>query len=168
MSISVYNQSVGRFIPMLNNLDAIVTKAEVHATANDIEPAALLQARLFPDMRHFIFQIQVATDIAKGCAARMGGADIPKWADDEVTFADVHARIKKTQDFLATFKPEQFDGSEKKEIELTLRGNKIQFTGESYLLGFAIPNFYFHLVTAYNLLRHNGVGLGKLDFTGKR
>lgn len=168
MSISIYDQSVGRFIPMLNNLDAIVAKAEVHATTHDIEPSALLQARLFPNMRHFIFQIQVATDIAKGCAARLGGVDIPKWTDDEVTFADVHARIKKAVDFLATFNPEQFEGSEKNEIELTLRGNKVQFTGQSYLLSFAIPNFYFHIVTAYNLLRHNGVELGKMDFIGQR
>jgi hypothetical protein len=167
MSISVYDQSVGRMSRMLHNLDAIVSKAEAHAEANEIEPAALLQARLFPNMRTFIFQIQVATDLAKGCAARLAGADIPKWSDDEETFADVHARIKKALDFLATFKPGQFEDSDKRAIELKLRSHTINFTGQSYLLSFVLPNFYFHVTTAYNLLRHNGVVLGKPDFIGE-
>ncbi len=100
MSISVYDQSIARMSHMLKNLDNIVSKAEAYAEAKDIEPSALLQARLFPTMRNFIFQVQVATDVAKGCAARLGGTDMPKWSDDEETFADVHARIKKSLDFL--------------------------------------------------------------------
>ena len=167
MSISVYDQSISRMSHMLNNLDSIVSKAETYAEENDIEPSALLHARLFPTMRDFIFQIQVATDIAKGCAARLAGAEIPKWSDDEETFIDVHARIKKSLDFLATFMPEQFEGSETRELELKLGSHTVNFTGQSYLLGFVLPNFYFHMTTAYDLLRHNGLDLGKRDFLGE-
>ncbi len=167
MSISVYDQSIARMSHMLQNLDKIVSRAETYSQANDIEPSALLQARLFPTMRNFIFQIQVATDMAKGCAARLSGTDMPKWSDEEETFADVHARIKKALDFLATFKPEQFEGSETRELELKLGSHTVKFTGQSYLLGFVLPNFYFHMTTAYNLLRHNGLDLGKRDFLGE-
>ncbi len=167
MSISVYDQSIARMSHMLQNLDNIISKAETHAEANNIEPSALLQARLFPTMRNFIFQIQVATDVAKGCAARLAGTDIPNWSDDEETFADVHARIKKSLDFLATFKPEQFEGCETRELELKLGSHTVKFTGQSYLLGFVLPNFYFHMTTAYNLLRHSGLDLGKRDFLGE-
>ena len=167
MSISVYDQSIARMSHMLQNLDNIVSKAETYAEANDIEPSALLQARLFPTMRNFIFQVQVATDIAKGCTARLVGTDMPKWSDDEETFADVHDRIKKSLDFLASFKPEQFEGCETRELELKLGSHTINFTGQSYLLGFVLPNFYFHLTTAYNLLRHSGLDLGKRDFIGE-
>ncbi len=167
MSISVYDQSIARMSHMLQNLDKIVSRAETYSQAIDIEPSVLLQARLFPTMRNFIFQIQVATDMAKGCAARLSGTDMPKWSDEEETFADVHARIKKALDFLATFKPEQFEGSETRELELKLGSHTVKFTGQSYLLGFVLPNFYFHMTTAYNLLRHNGLDLGKRDFLGE-
>ncbi len=167
MSISIYDQSIARMSHMLQNLDNIVSKAEAYAEANDIEPSALLQARLFPTMGNFVFQVQVATDVAKGCAARLAGTDMPSWSDDEETFADVHARINKSLDFLATFKPEQFDGCETKEIELKLGSHTINLTGQSYLLNFVLPNLYFHVTTAYNLLRHNGVDLGKRDFIGE-
>lgn len=167
MSISIYDQSVARMTHMLKNLDKIVSKAEANAKENDIDPPVLLRARLFPTMRDFIFQVQVATDMAKSCAARLTGQEVPKWDDDEETFADVHARIKKTLDFLATFKPEQFDGSETMDLELKLRSHTVKFTGQSYLLGFVLPNFYFHMTTAYNLLRHNGLDLGKRDFLGE-
>jgi hypothetical protein len=151
---------------MLKNLDNIVSKAEEHAEAGSIDHAALLQARLFPNMRNFIFQIQVATDIAKSSAARLTTTEPPKWPDDEVTFADVHARIGKAIDYLDTFKPKQFEGAESRNIELNLRGHILKFTGQNYILRFVIPNFYFHMTTAYNLLRHNGVVLGKPDFLG--
>ena len=167
MSISIYDQSIARMSHMLQNLDNIVSKAEDHAQANDIEPAALLKARLFPNMRNFIFQVQVATDVAKGCAARLSDTEMPKWDDDEESFADVHARINKALDFLATFKPEQFEGSETRELEIKLGSHLVNFTGQSYLLGFVLPNLYFHLATAYNLLRHNGLDLGKRDFLGE-
>ncbi len=167
MSITVYDQSIARMSHMLRNLDKLVSKGEAYAEANNIEPSALLQARLFPTMRDFIFQIQVTTDMAKGCAARLAGTDIPKWSDDEETFADVHARIKKSLDFLATFKPEQFEGCETRELEIKLGSHTVNFTGQSYLLGFVLPNFYFHMTTAYNLLRHGGLGLRKRDFLGE-
>ena len=167
MSISVYDQSIARMSHMLQNLDNIVSKAEAYAEANDIEPSALLQARLFPTMRNFIFQVQVATDVAKGCAARLAGTDMPKWSDDEETFADVHARIKKSLEFLSTFKREQFEGCETRELEVKLGSHTVNFTGQSYLLGFVLPNFYFHITTAYNLLRHSGLDLGKRDFIGE-
>jgi hypothetical protein len=166
VSISIYDQSIARMIHMLENLDKIVSKAEAHAEANDIEPAALLQARLFPTMRNFIFQVQVATDISKGCAARLSGTEMPKWQDDQESFADVHARIKKALDYLATFKPEQFEGSETLELEIKLGSHMVNFTGQSYLLGFVLPNVYFHVATAYNLMRHSGLDLGKRDFIG--
>jgi hypothetical protein len=167
MSISIYEQSVARMTHMLKNLDNILSKAEAYAEENDIEPSVLLQARLFPTMRNFIFQVQVATDMAKSCAARLSGTDVPKWGDDEVTFADVHARIKKALDFLASFKPEQLEGCETREFELKLGSHTVNFTGQSYLLGFVLPNFYFHTATAYNLLRHNGLDLSKRDFLGE-
>jgi len=167
MSISVYDQSIARMSHMLQNLDNIVSKAEAYAEANNIEPSALLQARLFPTMRNFIFQVQVATDVAKGCAARLAGTDIPTWSDNEVTFADVHARIKKSLEFLSTFKQEQFEGCETRELEVKLGSHTVNFTGQSYLLGFVLPNFYFHIATAYNLLRHSGLDLGKRDFIGE-
>ena len=166
MSISVYDQSIARMSHMLQNLDNIVSKAEAYAEEKNIEPSALLQARLFPSMRNFIFQVQVATDVAKGFAARMSNTESPKWSDDEETFADVHARIKKCLDFLATFKPEQFEGCETLDIELTLGSHVVNFTGQSYLLGFVLPNFYFHTTTAYDLMRSNGLDLGKRDFLG--
>ena len=166
MSISVYDQSIARTRDMLQNLDNIVSKAEAYSQENDIEPSALLRARLFPSMGDFIFQVQVATDMAKSGAARLSDTEVPKWSDDEETFADVHARIKKSLDFLATFRPEQFEGCETRELELKLGSHSVNFTGQSYLLGFVLPNFYFHMTTAYNLLRHNGLDLGKRDFLG--
>lgn len=166
MSISVYDLAVATTSRLLKNMDKIVTKAEDYARESDIEPSVLLQARLFPNMRNFIFQIQVMTDVAKGAAARLSGTEAPKWSDDEETFADVHARIRKALDYLATFKPEQFEGSESREIQLKLRDRSVDFTGQSYLLGFVLPNVCFHMTTAYNLLRHNGLDIGKRDFLG--
>jgi hypothetical protein len=166
MSISIYDQSVTRMRHMLGNLDKLVSKAEAYAEANKIEPSVLLHARLYPTMRDFIFQVQVVTDICKSGAGRLAGVEMPKWADDEETFADVHARIKKALDFLKTVKPRQFENSETKDLELNLRGNTVKFTGQSFLLGFVLPNIYFHVTTAYNILRHNGLDMGKRDFLG--
>lgn len=166
MSISIYDQSIGTMSRMLKNLDLIVSKAEAYAADKDIEPSVLLNARLYPNMRTFIFQIQVATDMAKSCAARLSGHDVPRWEDNEASFADVHARIKKALDYIATFRPEQFEGSETREITLKLRDRTVEFTGQTYLLGFVLPNFYFHMTTAYALLRHNGLDIGKMDFIG--
>ena len=167
MTISIYDQSIARFSHMLGNLDRLVSRAEAHAEANGIEPSVLLKARLFPTMQDFTFQVQVCTDMAKSCAARLAGTAVPKWSDDEETFADVHARIKKALDFLAPFAPEQFEGSENLQLTVKLGSHTVDFTGKSYLLGFVLPNFYFHMATAYNLLRHNGLDLRKRDFLGE-
>jgi hypothetical protein len=166
MSISIYDQVIAPLSRMLSNLDAVISKAEQYSEKNNIEAATLIQARLFPNMLPLVFQIRIATDTAKGAAARLSGNTVPKWADDEESFADVHARIRKAIDFLATFKPGQFEGAEKRNIELKLGPREVKFTGTDYITGFVIPNFYFHVTTAYAILRHNGVDVGKKDYLG--
>jgi hypothetical protein len=166
MSMSIYDHVIAPLSKMLKNLDAVVTKSESYAAEHKIEAAALIQARLFPNMLPFVFQIRIATDTAKGAAARLSGNTVPKWADDEETFADVHARIRKAIDFLATFKRAQFEGAEKRNIELKLGQREVKFTGAAYITDFVIPNFYFHVTTAYAILRHNGVDVGKKDYLG--
>lgn len=166
MTISIFDQTVSALSRTLLNLDRIVSKAEEYAKERNIDPAALLQDRLYPDMLPFVSQIRIATDTAKGAAARLSGTELPKWADDEVTFEDVHARIRKALDYLATFKPEQFEGAEDKPIEMKLPNRTLNFSGREYILGFVLPNFYFHATTAYAILRHNGLPIGKLDYLG--
>lgn len=166
MPISVFEQTISALSRMLLNLDRIVSIAEEHAKEKNINPEALIQARLFPDMLPFVAQIRIATDTAKGAAARLSGTELPRWEDEEVTFADLHARIRKALDYLATFQPEQFEGSEEKAIEMKLPNRTLNFSGRDYIIGFVLPNFYFHVTTAYNILRHNGVAIGKLDYLG--
>lgn len=166
MAISNFDQTVSALSRMLLNLDAIVSRAEEYAAEKKIDPNVLIQARLYPDMLPFVAQIRIATDTAKGAAARLSGTELPKWDDDEVTFEDVHARIRKALNYLATFKPEQFEGAEDKAIEMKLPNRTLNFSGRDYVLGFVLPNFYFHVTTAYNILRHNGLAIGKLDFLG--
>ena len=166
MTISIFDQTVSALSRMLLNLDRIVTKAEEYAKERNIDPAVLLQARLYPDMLPFVSQVRIATDTAKGAAARLSGTELPKWPDDEVTFEDVHARIRKALDYLATFKPEQFEGAEDKPIEMKFPNRTLNFSGRDYVLGFVLPNFYFHVTTAYDILRHNGLPVGKLDYLG--
>jgi uncharacterized protein len=163
----MYQASAPRFVAMLRNLSTLLDKAEAHCTAKKIEPSALTTFRLYPDMFPLTRQVQIACDTAKGAVARLAGADIPKHEDTEQTFADLKARIAKTVDFIESLKAERIDGTEDKEIVLAMRSGERRFKGMPYLLGFAYPNFYFHLTTAYNILRHNGVELGKLDFLGK-
>lgn len=167
MAISMYDASVPRFAAMLRNLSAILDKAQAHADARRIDPLNFTQARLFPDMLPFTRQVQIACDTAKGAVARLAGAEIPKHEDTEQTFAELKARVAKTVDFIESLRAERIDGTEGKEIVLQMRSGERRFKGMAYLLGFAYPNFYFHLTTAYNILRHNGVELGKLDFLGK-
>lgn len=167
MPLSMYQASVPVFTRLLTALDSILDKAAAHAEAKKIAPDALLTARLFPDMFSFTKQVQLATDFAKGPASRLAGVEIPKYADEEKTFEELKARIAKTIAYLKTIKPEQIDGSEEREITFPVGGKPKTLTGMSYLLGAALPNFYFHLTTAYNILRHNGVELGKMDFIGK-
>ena len=165
-TISMYYASAPVFIRMLGNLRAILEKAAKHAEAKKIDPAALITARLFPDMFALARQVQIAADMAKGCVARLAAVDPPKYDDTETSFAELIARMDKTLAYVKTFKPEQIDGSEEKAILLKTPRGDLNFKGQQYLLHFVLPNFYFHSATAYNLLRHNGVELGKMDFLG--
>lgn len=168
MTISMYAASVPLLKQMLQNLDAILRQAETHAKDKKIEPAVLLQARLYPDMFPLVRQVQIATDNAKGIAARLAGVDIPSFADTEQTFEELHARIAKTLDFINTIKPEQINGSEDRHV-VVYKGApyEMQFQGQAYLVHFGLPNFLFHVTTAYAILRHNGIEIGKDDFIGK-
>jgi uncharacterized protein len=164
MSLSMYQASIPVFVRNLNNLSTILDKTIAHADAKKIDHAALLNFRLFPDMLNFIKQIQIATDFAKGAAARLAGVEVPKYEDTEISFADLKARIQKTLTFVQSFKPEQIDGSEERDITLSIAGNPVTLKGQPYLLQMVMPNFYFHATTAYAILRHNGVEIGKRDF----
>jgi hypothetical protein len=166
MTLSMYQASAPRFIHTLNALSAILDKAQAHAEMKKIDPLAMTAFRLFPDMLPMTRQVQIATDSAKGCMARLAGVEIPKYEDTEQTFTELKARVAKTVAFVGTFKPAQIDGTEEKDIVLKVGGNDMTFKGMQYLLGFAYPNFYFHVTTAYNMLRHNGVEIGKKDFLG--
>jgi len=166
MTISMYTASTPRLSNTLKNISAILTKAEAHAEARKIDPAVLLAARLYPDMFPLTRQIQIACDGAKGGVARLAGLEAPKHEDNEKTFAEAQQRIAKTVAFIESVPPQQIDGSEERKITITLRGQDTVFTGLQYLMGFVLPNFYFHTVTAYDILRHNGVEIGKRDFLG--
>ena len=166
MSLSMYQASVPVFVHMLGNLSAILDKAVKNAEARKIDPAVLVSARLAPDMYPLSRQVQIATDMAKGCAARLAGIEVPSYEDNEATFADLQARIAKTVAFLQSVNASQIDGSEGRTVKLTLRGKEVSFIGQPYLLNFVLPNFYFHVTTVYAILRHNGVDLGKMDFIG--
>ena len=140
--------------------------SEAHAGNRKIDPEVLLNYRLAPDMLPFVRQIQIAADLAKGAAARLAGVEVPRHDDTEKTFADLKARLAKTVAFVQSFKPDDIDGSEDREIRLTLGEHTMNFKGQPYLVHFVMPNFYFHCTTAYDILRHCGVELGKRDFIG--
>ena len=165
MSLSMYQASVPSFVQMLNNLSAILDKAEAYAKNRKIDPEVLLNYRLAADMLPFIRQVQIAADLAKGAVARLAAVEVPKH-DDTETFADLKARLAKTVTFVQSVQPNDIDGSEDREITLTLGEHKMSFKGQPYLVHFVMPNFYFHCATAYDILRHCGVGLGKRDFIG--
>ena len=167
MTISMYNASIPVMIKILGNLEAIVDKTIAHAAARKIDDAAFVESRLFPDMFTLARQIRVATDMSKGAGARLAGIEIPKFEDNEKTLAELKARLRKAIDFLKTLTPAQIDGTEDKVITLTVGGNTMTFNGLDYLLYWVLPNFYFHATTTYNLLRHGGVEIGKMDFLGK-
>jgi len=164
MSPAMYNASVPVFRQMLSALNAIIDKTLAHAEAKKIDQAVFANARLYPDMFPFAKQITVATDFAKGASARLAGIEVPKFEDTETSLSDAKARLQKTQDFIATLKPAQFDGAETRDITIQLRGTPTIFKGQPYLLHYAMPNFYFHTTTAYAILRHNGIEIGKPDF----
>ena len=164
MPLSMYTAAVPPMRHMMKTLAALLSKAEAHCAERKIEPDALLTARLYPDMLPFMRQVQIASDNAKGPAARLAGVEVPKFEDTEKTFADLQARVARTIDFLDTLRPEQFEGAEARDIVLQLRDRKLEFKGADYLTLWAIPNIYFHITTAYALLRHGGVEIGKKDY----
>ena len=166
MSFGMYAASVPTFLQMLKNLTAILEKAEAFAAERDIEPEVLVNWRLAPDMLPLANQIQIAADFAKGTTARLAGAEVPKYADEEKPLADLKARIAKTVKFVEGFKAKDIDGSETRDITLPVGGQEMRFKGEPYLVHFALPNFYFHVTTAYDILRRCGVDIGKRDFIG--
>jgi hypothetical protein len=163
----MFDSSVPVLMHFLKGLSAILKKAEGHCEVKKIDADAILQARLFPDMYHLTRQVQLVTDFAKGMAARLAGLPVPSFADEEKTFAELQARIAKTAGFLTTLKSDQFADAAKRTVTIKVGGQDMSFPGGEYLMGFAMPNFYFHLTTAYNILRHNGIELGKKDFMGR-
>jgi hypothetical protein len=163
----MYSASIPVLLRMLDNLSAILHKAEAYAAERKIEPSVLLNARLAPDMLPLVSQVQIASDNAKGCAARLAGLDIPSYPDTESSFAELQARIAKTRAFLGSVTAAQIDGSEGRPIILNFPGMELKFSGQEYLLNFVLPNFYFHVTTAYAILRHNGLDVGKMDFLGR-
>ncbi|MDO9311229.1 MAG: DUF1993 domain-containing protein [Nitrosomonas sp.] len=163
----MYKTSVPVFKQLLNSLSAILTKAEAYAAEKKFEPAVLLNARLYPDMFPFIRQVQVAADFAKSVSARLAGVEVPVYEDNEQTFTDLQARISKTLLFIESLTPAQFEGSETREIVLrpgTPKEKKL--VGHNYLINYGLPQFFFHVTTAYAILRHNGLAVGKGDFMG--
>jgi len=162
----MYQVSIPAFVRALGNLSAILDKAAAHAVARKIDPAVFINARLAPDMFPLSRQVQAAGDSAKGCAARLAGIEVPRYEDSETTFPELQARIARTVTFIQAVKAAQVDGSEDRTITLKLRGRDVNFTGRDYLLNFVLPNFFFHATTAYAILRHNGLEIGKTDFLG--
>jgi hypothetical protein len=150
----------------LTALGVVLGKGAAFAEARKIDPSVLLQARLAPDMFPLARQVQSASDSAKGCVARLAGADVPGWPDTETSFAELRTRVARTLEFVSAFAPGQIDGSEARPVVLKFRTGEVRFDGQGYLIGFVIPNFLFHCTTAYAILRHNGVELGKRDFLG--
>lgn len=165
--ISMYQASVPVFIRALRNLKQILKKGEAHAEAQGYDANVLLQSRLYPDMLPLLRQIQIAADLAKNAAARLAGVEPLRFEDTENEYAELYARLDRAIEYMGTFTPEQIDGSEGRPIKVPNRNRgDLEFDGRGYLLGFATPNVYFHVATAYAILRHNGVPLGKPDFIG--
>ena len=162
----MYKASIPPFKKMLTNLSTLLSKAESHINQKKIDEKALLGSRLFLDMFALTKQVQIACDQAKNGMARLAGIEAPKMADQEASIAELQARIAKTIEFLDTIKPEQLDGAAAKEIKFSIGEWKFEFIGDDYLMTWIIPNFYFHVTTAYNILRHNGLDIGKSDYLG--
>ena len=166
MSFSIHQASAPVFVQGLQGLIGVIDKAAAHAAARKIDPQALLQARLFPDMFPFVRQVQIAGDFAKGAAGRLAGAELPAYEDKEASFEELKARLEKTIAFIQGLAPAAFDGAEDRDITLVRRGETSVHKGSAYLLEQALPNFFFHCATAYDILRTNGVEVGKKDFLG--
>lgn len=166
MSISIHDASVGVFQPRLKALAHVLSKTEANAADRKIDPAVLLSARLAPDMFALTRQVQIATDHAKGAVSRLAGQEVPKFEDNEQSFADLQARIARTLAHIGGFAPADLEAGATRQIDIKAGQRELSFQGAQYLNGYAMPNFYFHLTTAYAILRHNGVPLGKMDFFG--
>lgn len=168
MTDTMYASSVPVFRQMLGGLAAILAKAEAHAAEKQIEPAALIQARLFPDMFPLGRQVQIACDFARGVSARLAGAEVPKYDDSEQSFVELRGLIARSIGFIDGFSPTQFADAARREI-VTRPGTpkERRFDGQSYLLSYGLPQFFFHVTTAYALLRHNGLEIGKRDYMGQ-
>lgn len=166
MTISMYQVSIPRFVHMLNNLAAILDRAQAYAEAKKIDAATLPSARLYPDMLPLTSQVRIACDTAKRAAAMLAGVDNPAYEDNETTLPELKARVERTIGFLNTIRAAQVDGTENREIVVKVGGKDTPFKGMQFLLARAIPNFYFHVTTAYAIFRHNGVDVGKMDFVG--
>jgi len=162
----MYSMSVPVFAKTLGNLSAILDKAAAHAEAKKIDPAVLLASRLYPDMFPLTKQVQVACDFAKGTVARLAGEEPPKYDDNETTIEALKARIARTVDYVQGFQAARFAGAEERDVQMKIRDQTLSFKGLPYLAHVALPNFFFHATTAYDILRHNGVELGKRDFIG--
>jgi len=168
MGLSMHSASAPVFVRMLGNLLAWLDKAQAHAEMRKFDANNFVGLRLAPDMLPFARQIQIASDTAKGCMARLAGVEIPKWEDNETTLAELRTRVQRTIDYVNGFSAAQIDGSDEREILLPQRsGEPLKFSGESYLKHYVLPNVYFHLTVAYALLRHGGVEIGKRDFLGR-
>jgi hypothetical protein len=163
----MFDASVSVFVHFLNGLASMLRKAEAHVQAKKLDPNAFLTARLFPDMFTFTKQVQLACDFAKGTAARLAGVTAPSHADDETSFDELHARISKTIDFLRSLNKDQFSEAETRPVTFKAQGKDMTIKGAQYLSNVGLPNFYFHVTTAYGLLRHNGVEIGKMDFLAR-
>lgn len=166
MALGMYAASVPMLKTLLNALSGVLDKGAAFAEAKKIDQTVLTSDRLAPDMFPLSRQVQIATDMAKGGIARLAGVEVPAYEDNETTFEELKARIAKTLAFIESFKPAQIDGTEAKEVVLKMRAGEVTFTGQRYLIGFVIPHFTFHCATAYDILRHNGVDIGKKDFLG--
>ncbi|MDF2179672.1 DUF1993 domain-containing protein [Aliiglaciecola sp. CAU 1673] len=167
MSLSMFNASVPVLLHSLANLKAILDKAEAFATAKKVDSSTIAGSRLAIDMLPLSSQIQIACDTAKGCGARLAGVDIPRFEDNEKSLAELKVRIERTMDFLSGITAEQVDGGESKAIVLNFPSITLNFNGQDYLTQFVLPNFFFHVTTAYGILRHLGVEIGKIDYLGK-
>jgi hypothetical protein len=166
MTISMYKTSVPIFVQFLTSMSAVLDKAAAHCEAKKIEPATLLNMRLYPDMFPLVRQLRAVTDHAISGTARLAGAELITFPNTEASFPEVKDRIAKTIDFVKSFKPVQIDGTEDKEIVVKFSSGERKFKGQTFLLNFCLPNFYFHATTAYDILRHCGIELGKRDFMG--
>lgn len=166
MTLSLYQASVPVLVRGLTQLIVILEKGEAHAAERKIDPVVLVTARLFPDMLPLARQVMIATDNAKGFPARIAGQEVPRYEDNETTFAELKARVEKTLAFVKSFEPKDIDGKEDKVVTFKLGPTEVTFNGQEYLTGFLLPNFFFHVSMTYAILRHNGVVLGKRDYLG--